>query len=241
MIYQKRFYRNFSDTERWTSYRVKVETTDLFIRSRENLSLSAKKIVEKLRAEIKNHINKQKCFLTSLKPVKPLKHVMPVIKKMYRASYAANVGPMAAVAGAIAETVGEELLNETSEIIIENGGDIFLYAIEPVVISIFAGHSSFSGKIALKIDPRKTPAGVCTSSGSVGHSLSFGLTDAVTIISSDTSIADAVATGTANMVKSDKNFHSAIEYALNINAVSGVIIICQDKIAVKGDVEFCEP
>ena len=241
MICQERFYRNFSNTERWKSYRVKVETTDLYIKTKENLSLQAKKIVEKFRAETKKHIKKQKSFLTSLEPVKRLEKSFPLIDRMYSASEAANVGPMAAVAGAIAEAVGEKLLEDTPEAIIENGGDIFLHLAEPAVITIFAGDSPFSGKIALKIDSCRTPLGVCTSSGSVGGSLSFGIADAVTIISRDTATADAVATGTANLIKSDKNFHDAMEYAMDIRDVSGVIIIYQNKIAAKGDIEFCMP
>jgi len=241
MTHQERFYRNFSNTERWKSYRVKVESTDLYIKTKKNLSLQAKNIVEELRAEIKKHIKKQKSFLTSLEPVKRLEKSFPLIDKMYSASEAANVGPMAAVAGAIAQAVGEKLLKEASEVIIENGGDIFLHIVEPAVITIFAGDSPFSGKIALKIDPCQTPLGVCTSSGSVGDSLSFGRADAVTIISRDTATADAVATGTANLIKSDKNFHNAMEYAMDIKNVSGVIIIYQDKIAAKGDIQFCTP
>jgi ApbE superfamily uncharacterized protein (UPF0280 family) len=241
MIYQDRFYRDFSSTSRWKSFRVNVESTDLYIKAKNDFSAYVNTIVKQLRNEIKTHINKQHTFLASLVPVCRLKHVPPVIEKMYNASEASGVGPMAAVAGAVCESVGEALLKKSPEVIVENGGDIYIKVKKPVVVSVFAGESAFSGKIGFKIYPDDTPTGVCTSSGTVGHSLSFGKADAATVISNDVSLADAVATGTANRVHSPGDFDSAIAYAMGVKGVSGVMLIFKDQIAVKGHIELCSP
>ena len=241
MIYQDRFYRNFSNTSRWKNFRVKVETTDLYIKASDDFSSYAKGIVQTLRNEIKTHIKRQKVFATALEPVYRYKNIPLVIKKMYRASEASGVGPMAGVAGAVAESVGEALLDKSSEVIVENGGDIYIKIQEPAVVSIFAGKSLLSEKIGLKIYPDDTPAGVCTSSGTVGHSLSFGKADAATVISNDVSLADAVATGAANRVSSSNDFDAAIEYAMSVKSVSGIILVFKDKIAAKGNIELCSP
>jgi len=241
MIYSERFYRDFSDSLRWNSYRVRVESTDLFVRTREDYSEEINSIITTVREEIKDHILKQGSFLTTLNPIERQENIPEIIEKMYRASEIASVGPMAAVAGAIAEAVGVFLLDKSDEIIIENGGDIWLNVIEPVVISIFAGESVFSNKIAIKINPEDTPLGICTSSGRVGHSFSFGKADSATVISKNTALADAVATASANIVKSEGDIDAAIEYAMSINEVSGIVIIYNDKLAVKGDIELTYP
>lgn len=241
MIYNKRFYRNFSKTSRWKNFQVKVDSTDLYIKACENFSSHAKKIVIRLRNEIKNHIKKQREFFNALKPVPRHEKVPPVVEKMYKASEAAGVGPMAAVAGAIAESVGKALSDRSSEVIVENGGDIYINIIKPAAVSVFAGESPLSEKIGIKIYPDKTPVGICTSSGTVGHSLSFGKADAATVIASRASLADAVATGAANMIRSAEDLDTAIEYAMGIKNVSGILLVFKNKIAVKGNIELCSP
>ena len=116
------------------------------------------------------------------------------MKQMIEAGQKAGVGPMAAVAGAIAECVGRELLAFSPEIIIENGGDIYLKCLKKRVVGIFAGKSPLTGKIGLEIDAKDTPLGVCTSSGTVSHSLSFGKADAAVAIAPSATLADAAAT-----------------------------------------------
>ncbi|MDY6935992.1 MAG: UPF0280 family protein [Spirochaetota bacterium] len=241
MRFSNRFYRDYSNTLRWKSFGVRVETTDLFIRARKDLSEYAKGIVEQNREEIREHILRQDCFLTSLQPVTRCEGVPAIIENMYSASEIANVGPMAAVAGAIAESVGMELLGQSEEVIVENGGDIYLKVVEPVVISIYVGDSPFSGRIGIRIDPDETPMGICTSSGKIGHSISFGRADAATIISYNTALSDAVATGMCNMVTAEDNIETAIEYAMSISKVRGAVVIYGDKLAAKGDVEFANP
>ena len=238
--YGERFYRDFSANGRWTTFRVKVETTDLYVRAARDLSERTRSIVERLRAELRAHIARQDDFLSSFTPVDELEDVPAVVARMYRASRFAGVGPMAAVAGAIAELAGEELASETDEIIIENGGDIWMRVREPVTMGIFAGYSKFSGRLAVLIDPRKTPLGACCSSGKHGHSTSLGRADAVTVFSPDAALADAVATEACNRVKREEDLQLALEYALGIPGITGVLAVMGDSLAVRGDVELRE-
>lgn len=159
---------------------------------------------------------------------------------MAEAALKAGVGPMAAVAGATAEYVGRDLLKSSAEVIVENGGDIFIKTLESRKMGIYAGRSALSEKIALTIHPDQTPLGVCTSSGTVGHSVSFGRADAVVILSKDTSLADAVATSVGNRVKTAKDIEDALAFAQTISGVDGVVVIIDDKIGMWGEVEITE-
>jgi len=194
--------------------------------------------VRKYRQEIQEYIKVHPEFLTSLEPIVPKHGAALIVQKMCEAAQKAQVGPMAAVAGAIAELVGYDLLKYSDEVIVENGGDIFIKTDIARKIGIYAGNSPLSEKLALKILPEQTPAGVCTSSGTVGHSLSFGKADAVVIDSRDAFLADAVATSTGNRVKTPNDIEHALNYASNIEGVTGAIIIIDDKIGAWGDIEL---
>jgi ApbE superfamily uncharacterized protein (UPF0280 family) len=126
---------------------------------------------------------------------------------MAEAASIAGVGPMAAVAGAVASFLGQVLGSCSREVIVENGGDIYLRSAHERVVAVFAGDSPFSYKIGLRVKPEDTPAGICTSSGTVGHSLSFGNADAVVIKGESAILADAVATQAGNLIKSKGQFY----------------------------------
>jgi hypothetical protein len=237
-MYEQRFYRDFGKTDRWAAYRVRVESSDLYIRSRDNHALWVQSLVRNIRHELKDHIRRRPEFLESMAPLEPTRRAHPMIARMYRAALRANTGPMAAVAGAVAELVGRELLRRCEEVVVENGGDTFLKLSEQGVSTIFAGKSPFSGAIGLRIDPEKTPLAVCTSSGTVGPSVSLGRADAATIVSRDACLADAVATATANRVRSKEDLEDALGYALGIEGVLGAVLILGDELAVQGDVEL---
>jgi ApbE superfamily uncharacterized protein (UPF0280 family) len=161
-----------------------------------------------------------------------------IINDMVSATRMFNVGPMASVAGAVAEAVGKKLLKHSKQVIVENGGDIFLKSSEPRTMLIYAGKSPFSNKIALEIDPKDTPLGVCTSSGTVGHSFSFGSADAVVVVSRSAAIADAAATAIGNLVKKADDIDEALKYAKKFKRLKGVLIIKDDKMGVWGKVKI---
>jgi hypothetical protein len=162
-----------------------------------------------------------------------------IVKEMADQSRKANVGPMAAVAGAIAKYLGKDLLRKRcQEVIIENGGDIFLKVSNPVKVGLYAGRSGLSGKLSLRIKPQDTPLGICASSGSVGHSLSFGRADSVIIIAKNCALADAVATAAANRINSKSDLPEAVAFARSIRGVKGAVAIIGNNLASWGRVEF---
>ena len=148
-----------------------------------------------------------------------------IIREMMEASRAASVGPMAAVAGAIAERLFWDLTPLSDQIIVENGGDIFLKTNHPVTIGIFAGDSPLSMKIGLKFDRTDSPFSICTSSGTVGHSLSFGKADAVCVTADKGALADAAATAIGNRVRTEKEIEMALAFGKSIPGVTGVAIV----------------
>jgi ApbE superfamily uncharacterized protein (UPF0280 family) len=147
---------------------------------------------------------------------------------------------MAAVAGAMAEWVAKDLLSLSKEVIIENGGDIYLATSKERRIGIYAGDSPLSLKIGIVIRPEENPIGVCTSSGTVGHSLSFGKADAVCILSKSAALADAVATAVGNVVQEKKDIEYGLDMARGIEGVLGVLIIVGEKMGVWGNVTLTQ-
>jgi ApbE superfamily uncharacterized protein (UPF0280 family) len=146
---------------------------------------------------------------------------------------------MAGVAGAIAEFVGRDLLPFTDEIIVENGGDIFIYSSQDRVILIYAGEGSpFRDKMSIRVRGRDTPCGMCTSSKTIGHSTSFGNSDATVVIAGSAVTADVFATALGNIVKSHDDIDSAIRFAQRCTEIQGGVIFIGDRMAAWGDVEF---
>jgi ApbE superfamily uncharacterized protein (UPF0280 family) len=238
--YQDKTYRHWIDSKDLADFMVTEKETDLYIRAASNLQRKARRIVLKYRAQLEQYIGKNPDFHTSLKPLYVPETAPLIVKAMAEAGTKANVGPMAAVAGAIAEFVGKELLEFTPEIIIENGGDIFMKVNTPRIIGIYAGNSPLTGKLGLEISPQETPLGICTSSGTVGHSLSFGNADAVVAVAQSATLADAAATAVCNLVKKPADINQAIEAAQRIGGLKGVVIIMGGDIGVWGSLKLCE-
>ncbi len=215
--------------------------SDLQVFAKSNLEKEGRLSLQKYRNELKEYIKKDPYFYTSLEPVEPKSYAPEIAAAMCRAAKSANVGPMAAVAGAISKYIGLSLLKLTDEIIIENGGDIFIKTKKDRRILIYAGNSPFSNKIGLLLPGNNEEYGVCTSSGTVGHSLSFGKADAAVVLARDVILADAAATATGNAVKSDKDIEKGIEAAMSIPGVEGVLIIIGDKMGAFGSVNIIKP
>jgi uncharacterized protein len=232
-----RTYRNRVNKSRLTPFRVVVKETDLYIHSKKDLSSLATERALYYRGFIENYIMRNPAFAVSLVPWRDSGFCHEIIRDMIHAGKNARVGPMAAVAGAIAQCVGMDLLEYTDEIIIENGGDIFIKTNGPVDVGIYAGSSPLSLKIGLRIDPGRFPISVCTSSGTVGHSLSLGRADAVCVKSRSCAIADAAATAIGNHVRSSKDIGQAISLGGKIKGVLGVLIIINDAMGAWGDLE----
>jgi ApbE superfamily uncharacterized protein (UPF0280 family) len=237
-MHELRFYRHWIKDSGLVSFNVVVEQTDLYIRSRRNLKDKALNSVLKHRGSLESYIGRHPLFLTTLDSYEAEAEAPAIVTEMARVSKLTDVGPMAAVAGVIAEAVGRDLLAFSPEVIVENGGDIFMKISKKRLVGIYAGQSAFTKKIALEIMPRETPLGIGTSSGTVGHSLSLGSADAVIALSSSAALADAAATALGNIVKATDDIPKAIEKARNIEGLHGVVIVVDDKIGVWGRVKI---
>lgn len=238
VIEEPRSYRNFDSGEDLKSFRVTVETSDLFVKALHPLEAQTEALILQCRSLIEQSIELRLEFLKSLIPIQAHPEDSVVACRMIQASSKAGVGPMAAVAGAVAEYVGRGLMTHSDEVLIENGGDLFIFAKRKIVVGIYAGSSPFSNKIGLRIDSTPIPLGISTSSGRVGPSKSFGKADAATIVSSDPILADAVATATANRIIRHSDLASACQWAISIEGVRGCLTIMDDKMAALGDIEL---
>jgi len=239
-MYQPRTYRHWVRSQDLVAVNVVVEETDLHIRAVTDLHRKALKSALKHRGAIKKYIQQHPSFLTSLEPLTTDDDAPRIIKSMLESARKVGVGPMAAVAGAIAEFVGYDLLAFSPEIIVENGGDIFLKSTGTRQAGIYAGSSPLSGKIGLEINGTDTPLGICTSSGTVGHSLSHGKADAVVVLSQSAILADAAATAIGNIVTDSDTITSGIEFARSITELTGVIIIKDTNIGIWGEVKLTQ-
>lgn len=237
-LYQPRSYRHWVKDKDLLSFTVIVKESDLCVRATRNLKRKTLEALLKCRTSVEGYIERYPEFLTSLNPLAVGEDAPQIVKVMAEAADKVGVGPMAAVAGAIAECVGTELLALSREVIVENGGDIFLKTTRARSIGVYAGESSpFTGKIALKICPEETPLGICTSSGTVGHSLSFGSSDACIVVSPSTPLADAAATAIGNRIRSTTDISPGIDFARSVPGLRGVVVMKDDRIGFWGEVK----
>ena len=236
----KRFYRDWAKAKGLYPTHVAAKETDLQIFT--SKPLKAGFVEERIRAyrwEIENYINKDHRFLTALKPISVEPNAAAIVKDMAEQSKKANVGPMSTVAGAIAEFLGNDLLKAGyKDVIVENGGDIFLKSRTTRKVGVYVGRSKLWNKLQLEIRPKDMPLGICTSSGTLGHSLSFGCADSVVILSKSASLADAVATATANRINSKEDLQRALDFARSVKGILGVVIILKNNLVTWGKVEF---
>ncbi len=241
--YRERTYRALPDPGTLISSFVRIKETDLHILADRDVTDLALKLVLQYRLQIEKYIRQHSEFATSLSPLPADSLAAPIVKAMLVAGMSVGVGPMAAVAGAVAEYVGRGLLQSgCKEVMVENGGDIYINRSQDCTVAIFAGESSLSLRTGLRLAGNSMPIAVCTSSGTVGHSLSFGLADSVTVIARSTPLADAAATRLGNDVGRASGGSAGIKRALaksrEIVGVLGVVVICGEKIGAVGDVEL---
>lgn len=237
-MYEVRSYRHQIKDNELVSFTVKVKETDLYIRATRDISGQAIQAIKKYRRPVEQYIKLHPLFLHSLEPVSVEENAAVIIRIMSEAGRAAAVGPMAAVAGAIAEAVGRDLLQYSDEIIVENGGDIFIKTKKKRIVGVFAGSSRLSQKLALEIDPDIMPVGVCTSSGTVGPSFSMGSADAAVVIARSTALADAAATAVGNYIRGESDIEVALKQGQSIKGILGIVIVKGDKMGAWGDIKL---
>ncbi len=219
------------------SWRTVYQETELYICAETPLEKQARDAVAALRRELDAYIARHRDFLTSLSPIEPLPGAPEAAAAMCRAGAAAGVGPMAAVAGAFAARVGEILLKRSPRVIVENGGDVWMKTGGVSNVAVYAGNSPLSMKIGIAVDAAQ-PISVCTSSGTVGPSLSFGKADAAVVIARDACLADACATRLGNEVKTAGDIAAAVELVCGINGVVGALAIVGETCGAAGAVRL---
>lgn len=244
MEYLERSYRELHRQQDLVHFRVVVKETDLDIgvckdRYSPALAKWTESLVREIRRPLEEYIERDPQFLNSLTPYSLLPGAPQIVQDMAWAAELAGVGPMAAVAGTMAAWVGKELSRRSRDVIVENGGDIYLRTSRLRTVGIFAGQSPLSNRVALEIRPSQSPLGVCTSSGRVGPSLSLGKADAVVILSPKTSLADAVATATGNLVQGKGDIGNAVNWASQVPGVTGALVIMDDQLAAWGQIKLC--
>lgn len=229
-------YRRVVKTYDLITHKVLVNQTDLLVSGFRDLEEKAKNLVYKYRRQLEGYIDKHPSFVRAFCPLERDPFAPKIVNSMIEAGSRANVGPMAAVAGAIAEYVGLGLLPYSRDVVVENGGDIFIRSKVRREMLLLAESSDFTG-MKIAIQPSSKPIGICTSSGKLGHSLSYGKADAVMIVGPTASMADAAATGIANLIRSPSDIKRGLDRAQEIG-VLGVLILIEDQMGVWGNVEF---
>lgn len=245
MEYKNRTYREHFREGRWTSFVVKCKESDLWIgvdktSYRPEMPEYSNTLIVELRDTMEKYLQKDPCYLTSLVPYDAKPDAPVIFTQMSEISRRTNIGPMSAVAGAVALYIANALKRHfgVKEVIIENGGDIYADILEDIDVSVFAGASPLSEKVGLHINASQAPLGICTSSGTVGPSLSFGKADAVMIICKDVLLADSYATAFANFVRKAEDINPVLEKIGKIEDIISAVLIKDDKMGAVGKFEL---
>jgi uncharacterized protein len=219
---RKRVYRTFIHKE--AVFRICCEPFEAVTRE-----------IVRQRAILEEYIRRHPHFHHSLEPVAVKAGAPEVARRMAWAAAKVGVGPMAAVAGAMAQLAVEAGIKAgAGEAIVDNGGDIYLQTVEPLIIGLFPGESEQIGRLAFSLQASDTPLSICSSSGKMGHSLSLGQCDLATVVAKDAALADAAATRAANLVKTVADVEPALNHMVTIDGISGVMIVKDGHVGLAG-------
>ncbi len=236
--YQERTYQQSIQAEGLVRSQVWVDESDLCILAGADVTGLAEDLLRDVRADLLSYLQRDERFRLTLDPYEPFFDAPLVVVRMAAAARRFEVGPMAAVAGAVADCVGEQLSQHYPDVVVENGGDIYLRCERPVLVSVFAGeHSPFVDNLRFLVRPGGRRLGVCTSSGTVGHSFSKGKADAVCVVATSSADADAAATFFGNQVQSCEDINRVVDHASRRDGVFGILVAIGDKLGVWGAVE----
>ena len=241
MEYKDRNYRSrfAGDNRRWFS--VKFLESDLWIgvdsgSYSQSMEADTYALLVDLRRAMDAYLLMDPQYKAALQPYDAGLEAPDILKEMSRVSHKTGIGPMSAVAGAVALKVAGLLKSKygVKEVIVENGGDIYADATADMDIAVFAGQSPLSEKVGLHIPASAFPCGICTSSGTVGPSLSLGKADAMLIVCRDVLLADSYATAMANRIKTVNDLQPVIEQIQSIPDILAALAIKGDRLAVSG-------
>ncbi len=237
-MYDERFYRQWIDERDLVRFEVAQAQSDLLIVADADFSEPAAVALAHVRAEIESYIARDRGFAASLTPYPVGENAPAVVEQMARAAAQWEVGPMAAVAGAVSQYVGVALSGLSGTVIVENGGDVYAHAPRPVRFALYAGEASpFTDRVRFEVGAAEG-VGVCTSSKFVGPSLSFGRADAVVAIAADVAVADAAATELANQITCPDDVKRVLDKQRERDALLGMIACCGDQLGLWGEIEL---
>ena len=213
------------------------ESTGTIVTDRKEAIGAAELAIQKHREQLEKYIHQNPIFLYSLEPVRVSKGPV-VVRRMAEASEEAGVGPMAAVAGVLADLAVDAMVHSGAEVaVLEDGGEASAISDTPIDVALQAGHNLFSKRIGFRLT--RFPIGLATSSGKYSHALSFGDADAVTIFAENAGLADAAATAVGNLVEGS-NIEEAIKRglhkALSIRGVRGAFILYEEGVGQAGKI-----
>jgi len=234
-----RFYRTTGQHEGLVRTQVVIEQTDLMILARQDLSSAAGDLVHRLRAEIRAFATLHPEFLTSLTPLPVPDRTTPLISDMLHAAKTLGVGPMAAVAGTIAQHVADTLAPHSPDILVENGGDVYMRSTVDRVVGILPAEDG-TMMVGTPVPASEFPCALCGSSAIIGHSLSFGHADLVVVRSPSGAVADAAATHLANLLREKSDLPRVLARAEELAecGVEGVLAQCDGQIGAWGKMEL---
>jgi ApbE superfamily uncharacterized protein (UPF0280 family) len=218
-----RLYRSYSWKE--TNLRVACADFDLVTRT----------VVEHRRL-LERYIVRHPEFRTSLVPVVLLDNAPEAARRMAAAAELTGLGPMAAVAGSLAQLGGEAAQAAgLPEAIVENGGDIYIHAASAVTIGLYAGDNAIGGNLAFRLEPDRLPLALCSSSSTMGHSLSFGRCDLATVIAREAALADAAVTLVCNRIRSANDLMPVLNDVGAIAGIDGIFAVYRGKVGMWGE------
>jgi len=234
----RRLYRDWVADDGLVSYTVTIGSTDLHVRTNRDLRREALASAVAHRHRVEDYVHSHPRFATSLEPLTTQDDAPRIVREMAEAARIAGVGPMAAVAGAIAEAVGRDLLQHSDEITVENGGDVFIVTRTVRTVGLYAGRSILTGRIGIAIQPEDCPLGICTSSGTFGHSLSFGSADSCTVLARSTAVADALATALCNRIRTAADLARVLDPGQLPAEALGVLAVIEGKAGMHGAIRL---
>lgn len=217
-----RVYRTFSWKD--TNLRIASEAFDLVTEA-----------VVAERRKLEQYIARHPEFGTALAPVVLFDEAPEVARRMAAAADHTGLGPMASVAGTLAQLGAEAAMAAGyREAIVENGGDIYVHSDTIVTIALYAGDNTIANKLAFRIAPRDSPLALCSSSARMGHSLSFGRCDLATVTAQDGALADSAVTLTCNLIRSEHDLVPVLNDVGSIPGVVGIFAVHNGKIGMWG-------
>lgn len=196
--------------------------------------------IKKYYELIQSYVDQNPQFTTSLSPLNQDSIAPQIIQDMITGSSLSGIGPFSCVAGAICDYLGRELMSFCEELILENGGDLFLSIKNDKTLGVYLGEYARPSSLKVRIKKRPKPFGICSSSGKIGHSFSLGRADVVTVIARDAILADTFATAFCNKLKKKEDIKKIIKEGQKYPFIEGLILACDGTLGVWGDVELVE-